>query len=91
MVDHFEVINFEYLLREENQMANALATLTAMFQANSKDKVQLIRMSIKEKSAHCLHIEEEVDGKPWYHDDMLSYAHKLFFYFLLLNHKYICN
>ena len=22
--------------------------------------------------------------------DMLSYAHKLFFYFLLLNHKYIC-
>ena len=23
--------------------------------------------------------------------DMLSYAHKFFFYFLLLNHKYICN
>ena len=30
MVDHFEVINFEHLPREENQMADALATLAAM-------------------------------------------------------------
>ena len=30
-------------------------------------------MSIKEESAHCLHIEEEVDGKPWYHD-VLQYV-----------------
>ena len=31
MVDEFEVINFEYLSREENQMADALATLATMF------------------------------------------------------------
>ena len=31
MVDNFEVINYEHLPREENQMADALATLTAMF------------------------------------------------------------
>ena len=62
MVDKFEVINFEHLPREENRMVDALATLTAMFQINSKDEVQLIRMSIKEEPAHCLHIEE-VDGK----------------------------
>ena len=48
MVDKFEVINFEHLHREENQMADALATLAAMFQINSNDEVQLIRMSIKE-------------------------------------------
>ena len=64
MVDHFEVISFEYLPREENQMADALATLAAMFQVNSKDELQLIRMRIKEEPSHCLHIEEEVDGKP---------------------------
>ena len=29
MVDKFEVINFEHLPREENQMADALATLAA--------------------------------------------------------------
>ena len=54
MVDEFEVINFEYLSREENQMADALATLAAMFQVNSKDEVQLIRIRIKEEPAHCL-------------------------------------
>ena len=62
MVDKFKMINFEHLPQEENQMADALATLAVMFQINSNDEVQLIRMSIKEESAHCLHIEE-VDGK----------------------------
>ena len=66
MVDKFEVINFKHLHRVENQMANALATLAAMFQIKSNDEVQLIRMSIKEEPTHCLHIEEEIDGKLWY-------------------------
>ena len=73
MADHFEMINFEYLPREENQMADALATLAAMFQVNFKDEVQLIRMRIKEELAHYLHIEEEIDGKPWYYD-ILQYV-----------------
>ena len=30
-------------------------------------------MSIKEEPTHCLHIEEEVDGKPWYYD-VLQYV-----------------
>ena len=68
MVNNFEVINFEHLLREENQMADALATLAAMFQINSDDEVQLIRMNIKEESTHYSHIEKEIDGKPWYYD-----------------------
>ena len=57
MVDKFKVINFEHLPPEETQMADVLATLAAMFQINSNDEVQLIRMSIKEELAHCLHIE----------------------------------
>ena len=64
MVDHFEMISFEYLPREKNEMADALATLASMFQVNSKDEIQLIRMRIKEKPTYCLHIEEKVDGKP---------------------------
>ena len=54
-------------------MADALATLAFMFHINSNDEVQLIRMSIKEELTHCLHIEEEVDGKPWY-QDILQYV-----------------
>ena len=49
-------------------MADVLATLATMFQINSNDEVQLICMNIKEELTHCLHIEEEVDGKPWYYD-----------------------
>ena len=68
MVDYFEEINFNHLSREENQMADALATLATIFQNNSSDKVQLIHMSIKEKPAHWSYIKEKVDGKPWYYD-----------------------
>ena len=68
MVDKFKVINFEHLPLKENQMTNALATLAAMFQINSNDEVQLIRMSIKEEPTHCSQIEEEIDGKSWYYN-----------------------
>ena len=54
-------------------MADALATLAAMFQINLSDEVQLIRMSIKEELAHCSYLEEEVDEKPWYYD-ILQYS-----------------
>ena len=73
MIDKFEVINFEHLPREKNQMADALATLADMFQINSNDEVQLIYMNIKEELSHCSHIEKEVDGKPWYYD-VLQYV-----------------
>ena len=68
MVDKFEVINFEHLPCEKNQMADVLATLAAMFQINSNNEIQLICISIKEEPTHCLHIEEEAGGKPWYYD-----------------------
>ena len=71
MVNEFEVINFEYLSHEENQMADALATLAAMFQVNSKDEVQLIRMRIKKEPAHCMQIKEKADEKPWYYDILI--------------------
>ena len=58
MVDKFEVINFEHFPREQIQMVDAFATLVAMFQINSNDEVQLIRMSIK-KSRHIAYISKE--------------------------------
>ena len=73
MVENFEVINFKHLPHRENQMADALATLAAMFQVNSNDEVQLIHMSLKEEPTHWLHIEEKIDEKPWYHD-ILQYV-----------------
>ena len=49
-------------------MADALVTLVAMFQVNSSDEVQLIKMKLNETLAHYAQIEDEVDGKPQYYD-----------------------
>ena len=49
-------------------MEDALTTLAAIFQVNSSDEVQPIRMKLKETLAHCAQIEDEVDGKPYYYD-----------------------
>ncbi|XP_039014758.1 uncharacterized protein LOC120144864, partial [Hibiscus syriacus] len=68
LVKEFERVTFNYLPREENQMADALATLAAMFQATKKVDMMPIKMQVYEIPAHCYSVEEEVDGKPWYHD-----------------------
>ncbi|KAE8725121.1 Cullin-associated and neddylation dissociated [Hibiscus syriacus] len=68
LVKEFEKVTFNYLPREENQMADALATLAAMFQATKKVDMMPIKMQVYEIPAHCYSLEEEVDGKPWYHD-----------------------
>ncbi|RDX75960.1 hypothetical protein CR513_44103, partial [Mucuna pruriens] len=60
--EHFEEISFHYVPRDENQMVDALATLSAMLQANC-GKEMTIHM------AHCQQVgEAEINGKPWYHD-----------------------
>ena len=39
-----------------------------MFQVNSNDEVQSIKIRLNETLTHCAQIEDEVDGKPWYYD-----------------------
>ncbi|KAK8705215.1 hypothetical protein V6N13_048821 [Hibiscus sabdariffa] len=68
LVREFEVISFTYLPREDNQMADALATLAAMFKASMGATMKPIEMQAFERPAHCCSIEEEMDGNPWYHD-----------------------
>ena len=68
MIKQFNEINFNHVPREVNQMADALATLAAMFQVNSSDEVQPIKMRLNETPTHYAQIEDEVDGKPWYYD-----------------------
>ncbi|XP_016706973.1 uncharacterized protein [Gossypium hirsutum] len=67
LIDEFNDITFCYLLRDENQMADALATLTSMIQVNKLEDMKPIQMSIFETPAHCCSIEEEEkDYHPWY-------------------------
>ncbi|RDY13551.1 Gypsy retrotransposon integrase-like protein 1, partial [Mucuna pruriens] len=56
LAKQFEEISFHYVPRDKNQMADALATLSAMLHSN-QDKEMAIHIK-----------EDETDGKPWYHD-----------------------
>ncbi|XP_012487763.1 uncharacterized protein LOC105800959 [Gossypium raimondii] len=67
LMDEFDDITFCYLPRDENQMADALATLASMIRVNKLDDMRPIQMSIFETPAHCYSIEEEEkDDHPWY-------------------------
>ncbi|KAA3473943.1 RNA-directed DNA polymerase (Reverse transcriptase), Ribonuclease H [Gossypium australe] len=70
----FDDINFNYLPRDENQMADALGTLASMIKVNRPEDMRPIQMSIVEVPAHCYDIEEEErDDHPWY-QNVLRYV-----------------
>ncbi|XP_016901811.1 uncharacterized protein LOC107991417 [Cucumis melo] len=64
----FDLITFEHVPLKRNQVADALATLFAMFNVAYSEEVQPIRMEKYETPSYCISIEREPDGKPWYHD-----------------------
>ncbi|XP_016706928.2 uncharacterized protein [Gossypium hirsutum] len=75
LIEEFDNVTFSYLPRDENQMADALATLASMFKVNKLEDMKPIQISIFEAPAHCCNIdnEEEKDDHPWYHD-ILQYV-----------------
>ncbi|XP_006599878.1 uncharacterized protein LOC114389865 [Glycine soja] len=64
----FDDISFHHIPKEENQMADALATLASMFQLTPHLDLSYIKFRCRGKPVHCCLIEEEQDGKPWYFD-----------------------
>jgi len=68
LIEKFEEIQFEHVPREKNQIADALATLAAMMTLNDDDGVEHVKIHYQDAPAYCTAIDEEPDGKPWYHD-----------------------
>ncbi|XP_025983901.1 uncharacterized protein [Glycine max] len=64
LTEFFDDIFFHHIPREENQMANALATLASMFQLTPHGGLSYIKLRCPGKPVHCCLIEEEQDGKP---------------------------
>ncbi|XP_070015160.1 uncharacterized protein [Nicotiana sylvestris] len=56
------------LLIHQNEFADALATLSSMIQYLDKNFIDPIPVKIHNQPAYCDHVEEEEDGKPWFHD-----------------------
>ncbi|XP_038997785.1 uncharacterized protein LOC120122746 [Hibiscus syriacus] len=53
---------------EENQMADALATLASAYKVNEYSSMVSITMQTYEYPPHCYSIENEEDENPWYRD-----------------------
>ncbi|KAG8472940.1 hypothetical protein CXB51_035042 [Gossypium anomalum] len=66
LLEEFDDITFNYLPRDENQMADALATLASMIKANKEEEIRPIQMSVYEAPTSCCNLEEEEnDDNPW--------------------------
>ncbi|RDX70091.1 hypothetical protein CR513_50704, partial [Mucuna pruriens] len=62
--EHFDKISFHYVPRDENQMADALATLSAMLQVN-QGKEMTIHVQQQTRMAQCQQVgEAEIEANP---------------------------
>jgi len=68
LMEYFNTIVFHHIPREDNQLADALATLSSMFEVDQNDELPMIKMRSHEQPVYCHFIEEELDDKPWYFD-----------------------
>ncbi|KAJ9185380.1 hypothetical protein P3X46_005022 [Hevea brasiliensis] len=68
LIKKFEEISFTHLSRDKNQFADALATLAVMAQMEEGQTTQVLQIKARGEPAYCFMAEEEIDGKPWYHD-----------------------
>ncbi|XP_050914939.1 uncharacterized protein LOC127129867 [Lathyrus oleraceus] len=67
-VPYFDEISFHHIPREENQLANALATLASMFKVKWKNEAPVIHIGHLDEPAHYLVIKVDSDDKPWFYD-----------------------
>ncbi|XP_070003634.1 uncharacterized protein [Nicotiana sylvestris] len=64
----FTKTKFQLVPRVQNEFANALAIISSIIQHPDKNFIDPISVKIHYQPTYCAHVEEEVDGKPWFHD-----------------------
>lgn len=64
MFAYFNEITFHYIHREENQLADALATLPSMFKVKWYNEAPFIRIQHLDEPTYWVVIEAEMDKKP---------------------------
>ncbi|XP_070002574.1 uncharacterized protein [Nicotiana sylvestris] len=64
----FTKTEFQHVPRVQNEFVDALAALSSMIQEPDTNFIDPIPVKIHDQPAYCTHVEEEADGKPWFHD-----------------------
>ena len=71
----FSKIQYQYVPRMQNQIADGLATMASMMDGPKEDEARPIMLEQKEKLAYCMTIEEDEEKNEegeWY-SDILQY------------------
>ncbi|RDX65154.1 Retrovirus-related Pol polyprotein from transposon opus, partial [Mucuna pruriens] len=68
LTEHFESITFHHTPQEDNQMADALAILASIFEIDRESDTIILHIKHQSVPSYFQALEEETDGKPWYHD-----------------------
>ncbi|GAU48966.1 hypothetical protein TSUD_188130 [Trifolium subterraneum] len=68
LLTFFNKVELHHIPRDENQMADAMATLSSMYRVNRRNEVPTISIRCLERPAYVFAAEEVVDDKPWFHD-----------------------
>ncbi|XP_070036679.1 uncharacterized protein [Nicotiana tomentosiformis] len=64
----FKSIEFRYIPRFHNELADALATLATMLPYSGNTHIDPLEIQIRDQHGYCNTIKEEPDGEPWYRD-----------------------
>ncbi|XP_070039876.1 uncharacterized protein [Nicotiana tomentosiformis] len=64
----FKSVEFRYIPRFHNELADSLATLASMPSYLGNVHIDLLEIQIRERHGYCNTIEIEPDAQPWYHD-----------------------
>ena len=69
LIPYFEEITFEHIPREENQLADSLATMSSMFKVRWDNKAPRITIERLGEPAHCYKVDiDGVEEKSWFHE-----------------------
>jgi hypothetical protein len=68
LLTFFNKVELHHIPREKNQMADALATLSSMFEVSHWNDIPRINIRRLERPAHVFATEEVVDDKSWFYD-----------------------
>ncbi|XP_050889995.1 uncharacterized protein LOC127095332 [Lathyrus oleraceus] len=68
LMKYVEEITFHHILREENQVTEDMATLASMYQVRFHNEALIIIIDRKDEPTYYQPVEEEADGKSWFHN-----------------------
>ncbi|XP_019066565.2 uncharacterized protein [Solanum lycopersicum] len=68
LIKNFKSIEFRYIPRFHNELADALATLASMLSYPGNTDIDSLEIQVRDRHNYCNIIAVEADGEPWYHD-----------------------